>query len=373
MITLFSIKPFSGDPADGIDNVQLSVFSRTNPQKLTFLAEREVRRKVSPAISRETLTRKGSIVEINLKKWRGVLYLIAKLLFLSRLQPNYLLGTGTVSDIFFIIFKPPRTRYDIVWHTVLLKNEKLWRIRTPWWLRSFIFRRADTVLAVSRFAAESVKKHFPQKKIIAILNGVDPVFFHPRKRSRKYLEEQHEIPNSLPLVVCIGQLHPRKRPDVFIEIAKDYFTKARFVLVGRRVPPYNFLKSACGVQNFHWIEAMDREDISILLASSEVLISPSLNEASAAVILEAMASGSVPIVSESGGNPEFLVSKESGFLIQQNAHENEMFLKKLDALVSNPDLWRQMSRAARREAEKHSWDSVARLYERALGVAEYTL
>lgn len=359
MIKIFAIKPLTGNPADGIDNVNISVFSRVNKEKFAFFTE-------MPADFRET----GSIKRLALKNKTGIFRFIEKFFLMRRLKPDYLFGIGKISDIFYVFFKPTGTKYLIDWHTVLIKNEDFWRVRTPWWIRKLVFNQADLIIAVSEFAAQSVRKYFPHKKVVGILNGVDSEFFNSNKKNQQYLEEKYHIDFFRPLIVFVGALVPRKRPDLFIELARSY-QGANFVVVGRQIPIYGHRPAFGGtmspaLKNFQWIEKMPREDIAILLASADTFVFPSLNEASAAVILEAMASGCVPIVSKSGGNLEFLNDGESGFLIEPNEFEKKEFLAKIDLLVNNESLRQKMSANARREADNHSWDKAAKQYENTL-------
>jgi len=351
MITLFAIKPLSGNPADGIDNVNISVFSRIDSRRLIFLAETSA-----------DFQERGSMKKMNLKNKNSFFRLLEKIFLLRRTRPDYLFGNGRISELIFLFFKPAETQYLIDWHTVLIKDEGFWQVRTPWRLRKFIFNRADLIIAVSEFAAESVRKYFSDKKIVSILNGVDLDYFSPAAQNQQYLEGKYQISFSQPLLVFVGALHPRKRPDLFIELARNY-KKANFVAVGRQITPPDFLIFAKDLKNFQWIEKMPREDIAVLLASSKIFIFPSLNEASAAVILEAMASGCVPLVSKSGGNPEFLKDGQSGFLIEPNRDEEGEFFKKIDLLIKNQSLWQRMSAVVRTQAENHSWDKVAKQYE----------
>lgn len=354
MITLFAIKPLSGSPADGIDNVNISVFSRLDKNKIVFLTE-----------APDDFEERGSIRKMKLKNKSGWRRTAEKILLMRKIKPDYLFGNGGVSDIAFLLFKPFRVKYLIDWHTVLLKDEGFWRVKTPWFVRRFIFGRADLIIAVSEFAAESVRKYFPDKKIVGILNGVDLELFNPGKGNEKYLRQRYAIDFSRPLVVFVGALVPRKRPDLFIELAKSC-QEANFVVIGRLIsehhPAFGGAMSQ-KLKNFQWVEKMPREDIAVLLASSKVFVFPSLNDASAAVILEAMASGCVPIVSKSGGNAEFLKDGVSGFVIEPNKNERGEFLKKIDLLIYDRAFWQKVSISARRESENHSWDKAAKEYE----------
>ena len=343
-IKILGLKSFTGNPADGINNFTLAVFGRLNKVNIRFFVS----------------AYKGFKEFGSLEILKGL-----KLFFLLKERPDYLWGIGAPKEFFYLLFKPDRTKYVINFHTILIKKDGPWKVKTPWFLRKLLFSRADLIICPSEFSAQSVRKYFPDKEIVSILNGVDLNLFAPAKKNDRYLKKKYKVNFLKPIVVFVGTFQPRKRPDLFIKIAKNY-QKANFVMVGRQIPPHDFLGSVNDLNNLQWIEKMPREDIAVLFASSNIFVFPSLNEPSAAVILEAMASGCVPIISKSGGNPEFLKDGESGFLIDVNPQEKENFIKKIDLLIEDKTVWTKISKNARLEAEKHSWDKVAQEYQNAL-------
>jgi glycosyltransferase involved in cell wall biosynthesis len=345
-IKVLCAKDISDNPSDGIGNFIKSVFGKMDDLTLSFYVR-------TPRDFKDA----------------GVIrsFLGSKLGFLIGKKPEYLWGIGHARELFLALLKPKKTKYFINFHTILLRGNGPWKVRTPWWLRKLLFSKADKIICPSEFSAKSVRKHFPEKNIVSILNGVDAEFFNPSKKNRRYLAEKYGLNFSKPTVVFAGTLEPRKRPDLFINIAKSY-GKANFVMVGRRVPPDDFLSAVLPSNNLFWIEKMSREDIAVLFASSEMFVFPSLNEPSAAVILEAMASGCVPILSASGGNGEFLESGKEGCLVPVNEKEKENFLKNIDAFVTDGDLLARMSRAARKCAEEHNARKTAIQYRGLFGV-----
>jgi glycosyltransferase involved in cell wall biosynthesis len=343
-IEILSAKTFTGNPADGIDNFTLAVFGRIPSDRLNFYTKAPVNFKDIGSLKRINMSRLG--------------YLIGQ-------KPDFLWGIGNIKELLFLLFKPKRTKYVINFHTILIKNKGPWRVKTPWFLRKLLFSKANLIICPSEFSTQSVRRYFPDKNIVSILNGVDLELFNPKKQDQDYLEKKYKIDFSRPLAIFIGALQARKRPDIFIKLA-SLIPNVNFVAVGKQLPENDFLASAEGLKNFQWIEKMPRGDVAILFASAKIFIFPSLNESSAAVILEAMASGCVPIVSKSGGNGEFLINAESGFLIDPNQNKEQEFLEKIDILINNQDLWQKMSKNARSEAEKHSWEKVAKQYAQFL-------
>ncbi len=266
-----------------------------------------------------------------------------------------------------MILKPRKTKYIIAWHTVLFKRGEVWDVKTPWFIRRFIFNRAKFIITVSHFAAESVRKYFPRKNVIEVLNGTDLHAFNPAHASNDYLIKEYGIDFSGPVVAFVGALQARKRPDIFAALALKH-PDVHFVMVGRLAEPWKFLAEDQKPKNLQWIPRMPpREDVGRFLASSRIFVFPSVNEASTAVIIEAMASGCVPIVSRSGGNAEFFIEGESGFSIPVDA-ESEVaeFSRKIEMLLHDEEKLRTMSIATRKEAERHSWDGVAKHYREVL-------
>lgn len=315
-----------------------------DPDKIVFFTE-----------APDSFTARGSIVKI---KTLGIL---GKIFLMRRLRPEYLFGNGSVVDIPFIMCKPSGTRYVIAWHTLLLRNENYWRVRTPWFVRRFVFNSAFSVLCVSEYIASTVRRYFPSARITAILNGVDTALFDPVKKNTGYLKEKYALDCARPIVAYVGTLVPRKRPDIFFACARRV-PEADFVMVGRAVPPDDFLTEMRTIPNIRWIPSMSREDVAVFLASSSVFLFPSINEPAAAVILESMASGCVPVVSQSGGNGEFFTDGLSGFAVPCAAGEVYNCIQKIKLLLSDAAKRAGMAESARHEAVLHSWDTVSLAY-----------
>ncbi len=346
MKNVLSLKRATGNPADGIDNFNRSIFGRMDPSAVIFWT-------------------KGEVPE------RGAIRICpsSKPAFILR-RADMLWGTGRLHDVPYVLLARlfgRRMPYVVNFHTMMFRGgaDAPWKVRTPWFVRKFIFSRADLVICPSAASAKSVQDLFPQKAVIGILNGVELGLFSPEKKNEARLAEKYGIDFSRPVVAFVGSLHERKRPHLFVSLARE-IPDANFVAVGRAVPEFDALASAKDLKNFTWIPAMPREDVAALLASSAVFVFPSLNDASAAVILEAMASGAVPIVSASGGSGEFFRDGVSGYLVPHDGNEARAFRGHIVTLLHDPNLRRRMAQAAREEAERHSWDTVAAEYQKAI-------
>jgi glycosyltransferase involved in cell wall biosynthesis len=342
VIKLLAAKVFTGSPADGIDNASKAIFGRISQEELILEGK-------------GVFEEKGALRKLSISRYKA----------LTSGTYDGLWGIGHIRELLLVAFLPHTMKYFINFHTVLYRgSEGRWRAKTPWFLRKFIFSRADLIISPSEFSANTVRKYFPKQKVVSILNGVDINLFNPAKKNLDLLQEKYGIRAEKPLVAFVGTLQARKRPDVFIEIAKRV-PGANFVMVGRVFPVHDFVKAAEGLENFQYIPAMPREDIAILFASSKAFIFPSLDEPSAAVILEAMASGAVPILSRSGGNGEYVKDGKTGFLINPEKDELEKFTAAVSSIIAG-NVSSEIAMAARREAEIHTFDFVAEEYKNAI-------
>lgn len=323
MITILSLKAPSGKATDAVDTVNQNIFSRIDKSEVGFLESAGFLKKVR---------------------------------LLRKLKPEYILGIGNIDEILYLPFKPRKTKYIIGWHT-LLKKTKTWLIRKT------LFNASDFVIAVSECSADSVRKNFPFKNIVSVLNGVDLDFFNPEKADKSYLSEKYDIDFSLPTVLFVGAIYEGKRPDVFVEVSKK-FKEANFILIGRKIKK-DFHIQTEDLDNLKWIPYMDREDIATMMASSDIFLFPSVIDACPAVVPEALASGLPALLSDRCGNKELIEDGREGFLIEPKEGEIGEFVAHLkDLLTDSPDMLERMSGQARKRClEELNWKAVSNKYK----------
>ena len=108
------------------------------------------------------------------------------------------------------------------------------------------------------------------------------------------------------------------------------------------------------------------KDVPAYYRASDVFLLPTLYEPFGLVILEAMACGLAPIVSELAGASELIGENESGLLIRNPADVSEI-ARLLERVVLDEELRRNLGEGARRVAVARSWDRVAEEYAAVLG------
>jgi glycosyltransferase involved in cell wall biosynthesis len=183
------------------------------------------------------------------------------------------------------------------------------------WIDRLAARRTDVVAAVSRALSEHLRRHVVGRAtaVAVVPNGVDTAVFHPRPDDGA-LRRELGIAPSARVLLSVGRLEPVKGYDVMVhalavlaahhpELARD----AVLVLAGdgserRRLEA---LSRALGVAD-HLRLAGWRDDVHALHAMASLFTLSSHSEGTPVSLLEAMAAGLCPVVTEVGGNAAVL-------------------------------------------------------------------
>jgi glycosyltransferase involved in cell wall biosynthesis len=178
--------------------------------------------------------------------------------------------------------------------------------------------------------------------------GVETDFLCPTKRNRETTDKDI-------VIGFVGRLRPEKnvrflaRLDQALQRAglKNY----RFLIVGEG-DERKWL--ANNLKNAEFTGEVRGEAVAKAFANMDLFVFPSLTDAFANVVLEAMSAG-VPAIAFPVGGPKFLIENEvSGFIA---ASENHMTEKVAD-VIQHPEQLEPMRCAARRFAEEHSWNEI---------------
>jgi glycosyltransferase involved in cell wall biosynthesis len=167
----------------------------------------------------------------------------------------------------------------------------------------------------------------------------------------------------------VGQLTSRKGPDFVVHALAEAEDNVCCVFAGdgpmRR--EIEQLAKKLGVANrIAFLGKVDPEDLAPLYANADLLILPSVSEASPLVVAEAMACGTPVLATRIAGVPNLVEDWETGFLVQPN-NVGELAVA-LRFLMRDTALRRSMSKKARRKVdEQFCWSHVGKQYELVYG------
>jgi glycosyltransferase involved in cell wall biosynthesis len=233
-------------------------------------------------------------------------------------------------------------------------------------LRRF-YRRCEVVMAPAESTAAILRAQRMNRDIAIWARGVDREQFHPGRRDMEW-RRSLGIADDEMVVAFLGRVVMEKGLDVFadaIEALIDRGVRHRVLVIGdgparpwfeQQLPDAVFTRQITG------------DDLARAVASSDVLLNPSVTEAFGNVTLEAMACALPVIAAEATGNNSLVRHGATGTLVE--GAEPEEFADALAAYVNDPGLRRRHGEEGLAVARTMDWDtinsSVVRVYTHAI-------
>ena len=213
--------------------------------------------------------------------------------------------------------------------------------------------------ATSSAEAQALHHWAPGSPVVIVPNGVDaPAVDLPPGDTRLRLG----IPESAPLLLFLGRIHPIKRLDLLAEAfarVRAVLPDARLVIAGpdergerRRLEPY----FAAAGDSVHWIGQTGDAEKWALLAAADLLVLCSDSESFGMSALEAMAAGTPVVVTRTCPWPE-IETTGAGFWVAQDP---EAIARAALAILGDDERAAGMGVRGRALARaRYSWDAAA--------------
>lgn len=242
-------------------------------------------------------------------------------------------------------------------------------------LERFLAHFTDRIIALT----ELVKRDFATykvarpEKIAVIRSGLELDDYKKVDVDVRSKRDELKIGQDAILVGMIGRLEHVKGPEYFIEAAKlviERFPKVNFLIVGEGALR-NKLESRSkdlGISD-KLIFTGWREDIPEILATLDILVLPSLNEAVGRILLEAGAFGIPVVATNIGGVPEIVRDNESGILIPPK--DADRLAETIILLSEDKEKRQKMGKAAKNWVDdkfsaETMVDKISNLYQEAM-------
>ena len=225
-------------------------------------------------------------------------------------------------------------------------------------------RRADVVVAVSEAVARDIEDQYGRRVDAIISNGVDLKFFSPKNATRLDLEV---LGIQKPYVLFCAVLTKRKRPDLFIQLARLLPT-VNFVMIGgfyqhAEAEAKQYLAQVRGVPNVKYLGRQPRKMVRDLMAQATALVFPSEVEGLPLTVIEALAMGLPVLAQPKSSLPEVVIPGKTGWLLNGDSLEEwAVVLKQI--LSWDTQKRKSFARVARSFVkERFSWEVIARHYK----------
>lgn len=210
-------------------------------------------------------------------------------------------------------------------------------------------------------------------RVSVVAPGVDLQLFHPapKAEARRALG----LPADEHLLLYVGRIEALKGTDTLIRatylLANHKQAEKINVLViggdveesletmGSEMARLLALTRELGLQDqISFLGSRRQRELPTYYAAADAVVMPSYSESFGMVALEAMACGRPVVASRVGGLAYLVQDGVTGYHVQEgNAEE---LARRLTELLGNDELLERMGAAARREAEKYSWEKTAK-------------
>lgn len=209
----------------------------------------------------------------------------------------------------------------------------------------------DIFVALTDYMAKWARKWVWKSKVVKIPNGVDSSKFTP-------VGNKLNLGLEKPIILCVGALVWYKHHERIIE-AMRFLDKGSLLLAGEgEQKKYLEEKGKKMLGDRFKIVSFKHEDMPKVYRSCDLFTLPSWDrEAFGIVYLEAMASG-LPVVAPNDLSRREIIGNAGIFADTSNP---EVYAKAINEALKK--IWKDLPR---KQAEKFSWDKIAKDYEKII-------
>lgn len=242
---------------------------------------------------------------------------------------------------------------------------------------------ADASIAVSSYVARTLQESLKWSissidelqaapTIVQIPNWVVPARYSSSLQ-KAIAKDRLGVPSEKLLLTCINQLHENKGQHLLLEACVE-LTNTHILFAGREHNSSTYtLRLRNDAERLGLVERVTFagyvEDISSLLAATDICVIPSLHEAFSIVCLEAMSARRPVVASRTGGLMELIEDGVNGLHFKPGSSAD--LARSLCRLIDNPDFANLLvERAYQRVLEYYSYERVMeqtdRLFQKLL-------
>ena len=228
-------------------------------------------------------------------------------------------------------------------------------------------RRVRRFVAVSDDVGGELVREYPGVPYTVAANGVDTERYRPDARVRRELRDRLGVADDAVVALFVGGDWDRKGLPVLVEALASVPAVLLWVVgPGDRTRVEELARSVGVLDRIKFFGR--RADGERFYAAADVFCLPSLYEAHPLAALEAAASALPLVATTVNGIPDLVGDDEAGIIVERTAAAVGGGLARL---AGDRDLRRRLGEAARRKAERYTWDASARsvlaTYDELLG------
>jgi D-inositol-3-phosphate glycosyltransferase len=226
-----------------------------------------------------------------------------------------------------------------------------------------LIQQADSIIASTNDERIQIIRHYGATpgQVRVIPCGIDLKLFKPQDQQQA--REKLGLRRHQPVLLFVGRLDPFKGPDLLLRTAAMMEEKAQIVIVGGKSSNDKDMKQLKELaaqlkisKRVHFIGARPQYELPVIYSAADVTVIPSYHESFGLAAVESLACCTPVVATRAGGLTTVVQNNETGFLVPRGAG---FFAERLDSLLQNPVLLKQMSKAARPSVLQFNWKNVA--------------
>lgn len=222
----------------------------------------------------------------------------------------------------------------------------------------YFCNRCEYVTAPTQTALNLLYEHGLRAPARAVSNGIDLSKFSPGEREPEVLQ-RFGLPTDRPLILHVNRLSEEKRIDVLLDAVARMQTPAHVALVSTGPAEAELRAQVERLRigdHVSFLGFVRDEDLLPLRRTSELFVIPSEADLQSLATMEAMACGLPVIAANSYALPELVHHNQNGYLFTPG-HCEEL-AQRIDELLANADLRRQMGRQSLKIIATHDREKV---------------
>jgi glycosyltransferase involved in cell wall biosynthesis len=230
-----------------------------------------------------------------------------------------------------------------------------------------LYRRCDAIVVPAESTAAVLRAQRMNRDISIWTRGVDREQFHPGRRDMEW-RRGLGIEDDALVVAFLGRVVMEKGLDLFadaIDALAERKVKHRVLVIGEG-PARPWFEQR--LPDAIFIGQQEGDDLARALASSDVLLNPSVTETFGNVTLEAMACGLPVVAAVATGATSLVREGDTGTLVEPG--DEGAFADALEAYAKDAELRRRHGEAGLAYAQTMDWDrinaAVVRVYLRVI-------
>lgn len=238
-----------------------------------------------------------------------------------------------------------------------LVGAKLWYPLAKLYLKWF-YNRADGVFAVSQEVADQLKKMKVKCPIYVVPNMLNTQAFANDASKKRSARKKFNISKDEFVIVCSGQVQPRKRVDSFLACAKE-LSDFRFIWVGgipfkRVAANYSQMQKLMSgaPKNVTFTGVIKHDEVIDYYRASDLFFLPSEQETFGIVMIEGASAG-LPVLLRD--NDQYKITFKDWYL---SSSSDEGFIKIIRRLHSDKKYYMNAQKMSAHIAERYETQNV---------------